>query len=136
MQNINLNILLVLSIISVDIMAHSVSKRESKIRKCINLSRTWTTSCGKFIIFFFKLANYLKICHRKDPKLNECVQESIEKLRPSLAQGVKELLLPSCEPLEIPHISISQNAGAISMESMYSNILVHGLTNFTLHGVR
>lgn len=81
-------------------------------------------------------ASYLKICHRKDPKLNECVQESIEKLRPKLATGIKELLLPSCEPLVIPQIAIKQNAGAVSMESIYSNVLVHGLTNFTLHGVR
>ncbi|KAJ6632997.1 Protein takeout [Pseudolycoriella hygida] len=83
-----------------------------------------------------KIPSYLKVCHRKDPKLNECVKESIEKLRPKLVSGIKELLLPSCEPLEIPQVAIKQNAGAISMESVYSNVMVHGLTNFTLQGVR
>lgn len=132
MKNIHLNILLVLSIISTDIVAHSVPKIKSKIRKSMIQRHQHET----FIISLNYLANYLKICHRKDPKLNECVQESIEKLRPKLAQGVKELLIPSCEPLEIPQVAIKQNAGAVSMESLYSNILVHGLTNFTLNGVR
>ncbi|KAG4080304.1 hypothetical protein HA402_010796 [Bradysia odoriphaga] len=110
MKSINLNIFLVVSIVFT--VAHTVPKSQSKIPA------------------------YLKICHRKDPNLNECVKESIETLRPQLATGIKELLLPSCEPLQIPQIAIKQNSGAISMESLYSNVLVYGLTNFTLNGVR
>lgn len=81
-------------------------------------------------------ADYLKICHQNDPNLNECVQLSIEQLRPKLADGIQELLIPPCEPLEIPKVTIKQNAGAISMESEYSSILVFGLTNFTLESVK
>lgn len=127
--------LFVLSILQIsDVLAHSISNTQSKIRKS-NQAFMWM-KINKKIHHLFLTASYLKICHRKDPHLNQCVQESIEKLRPKLAQGIKELLLPSCEPLEIPQIAIKQNAGAISMESVYSDILVYGLTNFTIQGVR
>lgn len=97
--------------------------------------------CFEYMRVFSKdllsnLADYLKVCHQSDPKLNECIQSSIELLRPKLADGVQELLIPPCEPLQIPKITIKQNAGAISMESEYSSILVHGLSNFTIHGVK
>lgn len=85
---------------------------------------------------FFSTAAYLKVCHKTDPKLNECIRDSIEKLRPMLSDGIPELLIPGCEPLSIPEIVITQNSGAISMESQYSNIVITGLSNFTLRAVR
>lgn len=57
-------------------------------------------------------------------------------LRPKLSDGIPELLVPPCEPLTIAKINIKQNAGAIRMESEYSNVSVYGLTNFTLRSVR
>lgn len=81
-------------------------------------------------------ADYLTVCHRSDPKLNDCMRTAILSLQPKLADGIAELLIPSCEPLQIPKVIIRQNAGAISMESEYANILVFGLSNFTLRSVR
>lgn len=81
-------------------------------------------------------ADYLRICHQSDPQLNDCVREAILALQPKLADGIPELLVPPCEPLHIPQVSIRQNAGAISMDSEYANIEVRGLTNFTLRSVR
>lgn len=75
-------------------------------------------------------------CRKNDPNLNGCIRESIEKLRPNLSEGIPELLVPPCEPLTIPKINIKQNAGAIRMESEYSNVSVSGLSNFTLRSVR
>lgn len=64
------------------------------------------------------------------------MRESIELLRPKLTEGVPELMIPPCDPLDIPEIRIQQNSGAIRMESEYSNIVVSGLSNFTLRSVR
>lgn len=90
--------------------------------------------------FFFYFpgdpAEFLKVCHKSDPRLSDCVNASIELLRPKLAQGIPELLVPPCEPLAIPQITIQQNAGAIRMESDYTNILISGLTNFTMRYIR
>lgn len=76
------------------------------------------------------------MCHKSDPNIGDCVNASIELIRPKLAQGIPELLLPPCEPLAIPQITIQQNAGAIRMESEYTNIVIAGLSNFTLRYIR
>lgn len=75
-------------------------------------------------------------CRKNDPDLNECIRKSIEMLRPKLSEGIPELLVPPCEPLSIPKINIKQNAGAIRMESDYTDVSVSGLSNFTLRSVR
>lgn len=45
-------------------------------------------------------------------------------------------MIPPCDPLVVPKISIKQNSGAINMDSEYSDIKVSGLSNFDLLGVR
>lgn len=52
-----------------------------------------------------------------------------------MTTGIPELLIPPCEPLSIPEIRIKQNAGAIRMESVYSDVVVSGLSNFTLRKI-
>ncbi|XP_029169662.1 protein takeout-like [Nylanderia fulva] len=79
---------------------------------------------------------FLKICHRNDPNLNECVKQSVELLRPYLRTGIPELQIPPCEPLHVPQIEISQAVGPISIRSTYSDIEVRGGTNFLLKSVK
>lgn len=43
--------------------------------------------------------------------------------------------MPPCEPLSIPEIRIKQNAGAIRMESVYTDVAISGLSNFTVRKV-
>lgn len=74
-------------------------------------------------------------CHRGDPNLDDCMRNAIERLRPKLASGIHEMLIPPCEPLSIPEVSIKQNAGAVHMDSEYSNIVVSGMSNFTLRDI-
>lgn len=111
------------------------------------LTNPWkvVSSNSKTIVFFvfrvyFTLsifsAIFMMSCRKNDPDLNECVRKSIEMLRPKLAKGIPELLVPPMEPLTIPEINIKQNAGAIRMESDYTDVSVSGLSNFTLRSVR
>nr|CAD7595306.1 unnamed protein product [Timema genevievae] len=83
-----------------------------------------------------RITPYLKICSRSDPKLNQCIMESVEILRPYLVTGIPELDIPSCEPLCIPQIVINQGKGAVSVESTYNNIKLYGPTNFALKYVK
>lgn len=75
------------------------------------------------------------MCRRNDPNLNECVRNLIEKMRTKLANGIPEMMLPRMEPLSIPEIAIKQNSGAIQVDSKYTNIIVQGMSNFTLNDV-
>lgn len=82
------------------------------------------------------LAPILKLCQKNDPNLSECLRKAIETIRGNLTDGIPELLIPPCEPLKIPEIRIKQNAGAIRMESAYSNVSISGLSNFTMRDIR
>ncbi|EZA49853.1 Protein takeout [Ooceraea biroi] len=81
------------------------------------------------------LASFLKICHRNDPNLNECVKRSVDSLKPYLKVGIPTLQIPSCEPLRVPHIEVSQAAGPISIKSTYSDIEIQGGTNVILKSI-
>lgn len=88
----------------------------------------------KFICRFIS-APILKLCQKNDPNLKECLRKVVETIRPNLTAGIPELLIPPCEPLKIPEIRIVQNAGAIRMESEYSNVVISGLSKFTLREI-
>lgn len=84
----------------------------------------------------FSLAPFLKICHRNDPNLNECVKRSIDLLRPYLKAGVPAFQIPPCEPLRVPRIEISQSSGPVSIRSTFTDIEVQGGTSFILKSVK
>lgn len=85
-----------------------------------------------FIFVWFWKAKLWKPCSRNDPNLDDCLRASVESIRPSLANGIPELLIPPLDPLEIPEINIKQNSGAIRLDSEYSNVIISGLSNFTI----
>lgn len=82
------------------------------------------------------IVKYVTPCHQSDPNINECVKKAIVQIQPRLRDGLPELMIPPCEPFYVPQVTIRQNAGAISMESVYSSIHMYGVTNFTLQDVR
>ncbi|KAG7200226.1 hypothetical protein KM043_017703 [Ampulex compressa] len=99
---------------------------------------TLSVLAGQFSPAFLvpDLPPFLKICHRNDPNLNECVKHSVDTLRPHLKNGIPDLHIPPCEPLLVPQIEISQAAGPVSISSIYRNIQIQGTTSFILKSVR
>ncbi|XP_044750407.1 uncharacterized protein LOC123310806 [Coccinella septempunctata] len=83
-----------------------------------------------------KDSTFLKICHRSDPNLGECIIESVHRLKPLLAHGIPEFGIPSCEPLYIPEVVLDQGSGAVSVNSSYKDIKVYGPSEFTLKQVK
>ncbi|KAG5327741.1 TAKT protein, partial [Pseudoatta argentina] len=79
---------------------------------------------------------FLKICHRNDPNLNECIKQSINSLRPYLKTGIPALQIPPCEPLHVPQIKINKSVGPVSIKSIYTDIEVQGGTSFILKSVK
>lgn len=47
-------------------------------------------------------ADYIHVCHRSNPDINKCINESIYNLKPLLASGIEELHVPALEPLALP----------------------------------
>lgn len=54
-------------------------------------------------------ADYIHICTRDDPQLNQCMTNSIESLRPKLAEGIPSLNVPSLEPLFLGDLLLGDN---------------------------
>ncbi|XP_050309722.1 protein takeout-like [Anthonomus grandis grandis] len=83
-----------------------------------------------------KLPSFINICHKSDPNIKQCLINSIESLRPFLANGIEELGIPSCEPLVISEVLIDQGNGPVSVKSTYKNIKVFGPSEFLLRNVK
>ncbi|XP_049947742.1 circadian clock-controlled protein daywake-like [Schistocerca serialis cubense] len=79
---------------------------------------------------------FLKVCHRNDPRLNDCVRNSVDALKPYLKTGIPELSIPACEPLQIQQLVINQGRGPVSVRSTYSGIRVRGPASFNLKSVK
>lgn len=66
---------------------------------------TFVGYCISYVKFGYLLnvlrisASFLQICRKSDPKLNECVKNSVEKLRPYLVKGKK---VKSCTNISTP----------------------------------
>ncbi|XP_050309980.1 uncharacterized protein LOC126745968 [Anthonomus grandis grandis] len=77
-----------------------------------------------------KRPSYFPTCYRNDPKLNQCLLDATETLRPYLAKGVPELSIPPFEPFKIPQIKLEQGTRALNFKAVLDNVVVHGLTNY------
>ncbi|XP_014289107.1 protein takeout [Halyomorpha halys] len=79
---------------------------------------------------------FIKPCYRKDPNLNDCLRQAFDHLRPYLSRGVPEIKLQPMEPLRIQKMAMENGNGAVRVRALFSNITVHGATNYTILDVR
>lgn len=57
-------------------------------------------------------------------------------MRPYLAKGLPELEVPPVEPLVIEELAMENNAGAVRIKALFTNITAKGPSNFTVRDVR
>lgn len=79
---------------------------------------------------------FIKPCQRNDPEINDCLRQSFDHLRPYLYRGIPEIKLAPLEPLLIPKMTMENGHGAIRIKGTFSNITVHGATNYTIQNVK
>lgn len=91
----------------------------------------WKISDLLYVVFVSS-ASYIKICYQDDPKLNQCVKESIEALRPKLAEGMPELDVPTLEPLHIPQIEL---ANSPSFKAAAQMVKFYDFTKFKIESL-
>uniref|UniRef100_A0A182PKI0 Uncharacterized protein n=1 Tax=Anopheles epiroticus TaxID=199890 RepID=A0A182PKI0_9DIPT len=78
------------------------------------------------------LPEYLHVCHREDPKLTECMKESIETLRPYLARGIPELDIPSIDPILLGDLIVAESVPGQGVSISAKDIKAYGPSNFKL----
>ncbi|XP_017463766.1 PREDICTED: protein takeout, partial [Rhagoletis zephyria] len=81
------------------------------------------------------MPDYIQICHRNDPKIAECVKETVHSIRPHLADGIEELGVPAMEPLYIGDLNILEG-GANGINVKVKKLNVYGSSNFEIKKIR
>lgn len=80
-----------------------------------------------------KLPDYITKCPEKDPNLEKCVANLVEKIRPHLKEGIPELGVPKMEPLIIPEVHFSRGD---LFKAVGKNVVVYGGTNFKVRDLK
>ncbi|XP_046743266.1 putative beta-carotene-binding protein [Diprion similis] len=71
--------------------------------------------------------SYMKVCGRRNPKMDECVVNSAESLKEMLGKGIKELDVPPLEPLLLAIIKLADDN---SLRAIATNVKLYNLSNF------
>ncbi|KAK5645847.1 hypothetical protein RI129_004311 [Pyrocoelia pectoralis] len=82
------------------------------------------------------IPGYIKVCHRDDPKLVTCINDSITILKPYLKKGIPELDVPPLEPLLLDAVDLKSGNGATRVEATISNLKIWGPTSFVIQELK
>lgn len=88
-----------------------------------------------FTLFCYIIVEIPK-CRKSDPQINQCIKNAVNKLKPFISVGAPELGLPPGEPLKIDSIGLDNNAGNIRIKGTFSNLVISGISNFTIRDLR
>ena len=83
-----------------------------------------------------KAVDLFKICKRNDPKLNDCIKESIMQLRSTFKKGIPELKIPSLDPMIVPQIGLNQGSGPVSITSSFKDLHIENFSTIKIEDVK
>lgn len=86
---------------------------------------------GIYTVQSAQIPDYIHVCHRNDPKINECIRNTVHDLRPYLGDGIKELNVPPLEPLYIGDLNIL-DGGRNGFNVKTKNLNIFGAANFEI----
>jgi hypothetical protein len=86
--------------------------------------------------YFIQTVSDIPKCSRRDPQINQCIKNAVQKLRPYITTGAPELGLPPGEPLKIDSIGLDNNAGNVRIKGVFTNMIIGGISNFTIRDLR
>ncbi|XP_037036850.1 uncharacterized protein LOC119074672 [Bradysia coprophila] len=83
-----------------------------------------------------KSPEYIKQCRQSDPRLIECLKNSLHHLKPYLAQGIPEIEMPSVEPFLMDSLSLQLTGGPQGYRVTLKNMEIFGASNYTVNSVK
>lgn len=88
------------------------------------------------LIYLFILckADYLLVCHKADPNLNQCMYNSVSKLKPYLVRGIPEYDIPGLEPILLGDLIVADSNGnnGQGLSITANDINAYGASDFNL----
>ncbi|XP_074040452.1 circadian clock-controlled protein daywake-like [Leptinotarsa decemlineata] len=82
------------------------------------------------------LPSYIQVCKKNVPDMTACIINSVDTLRPKLAEGIPELGVPSIEPLPLPEIKLRSGPKSAKIDANITNIKVWGPSSFEVLELR
>ncbi|KAF5269251.1 hypothetical protein FQR65_LT02552 [Abscondita terminalis] len=79
---------------------------------------------------------YILPCLKSDPEINTCLKKTFNHLRPYLVAGLKDIDVPSIDPLFIPKINIENGNGPFRVRAFFSNVTAYGASNYTIQEIK
>lgn len=77
-----------------------------------------------------EVPSYIPVCGMKNPKLDECIENSVIALREKLRQGIPELDIPPAEPLKIDQMKLMDQP---NFKAIASDIKLVGLLTYKIN---
>ncbi|XP_046618397.1 putative beta-carotene-binding protein [Neodiprion virginianus] len=97
-----------------------------------NLSPLLIAVFALFVSVNATIPDYIHTCKRTDPKIEECVINSLKNLRPQLTKGIPEFEMPSIDPLKMPHINLNLGPG---FKAEGEDLLISGAKDFEIQNL-
>lgn len=79
-----------------------------------------------------KLPNFVHVCKRTDPQLDKCLTQTIESLRPGMAEGISKMQIPALEPMIIPMLVVNRNEERLKVKATIKDVQAYGGSKFIL----
>ncbi|XP_014289109.1 protein takeout isoform X1 [Halyomorpha halys] len=79
------------------------------------------------------IPSYIHICKRNDPKIDQCITNSINALRQKLIEGIPELEVPTLDPLLFDEFIISDGG---HLKAIGTNVVVRGASNYKITSLK
>ncbi|KAF5285657.1 hypothetical protein FQR65_LT13087 [Abscondita terminalis] len=92
--------------------------------------------CTLIVIASCEIPGYIQICHRDDPNLASCINNSITVLKPHLRDGIPELDVPPLEPLHLDAVDLKTGNEATRIAATISNMKIWGPTSFIIQELK
>lgn len=58
--------------------------------------------------YFSFAASYIQVCGRRNPKLDECIKNSVENIKETLTKGIPEIDVPPINPLYVQNVRLAE----------------------------
>lgn len=80
-----------------------------------------------------EIPSYIHVCRRSDPKVGDCIRDSVDFLKPKLAVGIPELKIPPLEPLYIERLTAIDGKG---FNVVARDLNIKGCSAFTIVDIK
>lgn len=120
---------------SVIVLLFNTVLAQYNLRKWWKINIFCWQSFQQFFLLSFHIstiAEYIRVCHKNDPQLVQCMKRSVEGLRPYLRRGIKELDIPPIEPILIGDLIVSESVPGQGVSITARDVKAYGPSNFIL----